>query len=175
MRRWQWEAAALSVPEGSAYKSPWFRSLPEDIPVDISLARAGDNAVAGLSGLAFQRRSDDCPRHEGRCDRVPRSPSAIMICSMPCSSGPRGIAPGVTMRRLLPGCKSASNSTSREREVMAPVVTGRMNMQIAADLFLSEVTVKLHRGNVMRKMPAKSLAELVRIADRLGLSPAPKS
>jgi FixJ family two-component response regulator len=65
--------------------------------------------------------------------------------------------------------------TSREREVMALVVTGRLNKQIAADLSLSEVTVKLHRGNVMRKMRAKSLAELVRMADRLGLSPAPKS
>ena len=58
---------------------------------------------------------------------------------------------------------------------MAPLVTGRMNMQIAANLFLSEVTVKFHRGNVMRKMRAKSLAGLVRIADRLGLSPAPRS
>jgi len=65
--------------------------------------------------------------------------------------------------------------TSREREVMALVVTGRLNKQIAADLSLSEVTVKLHRGNVMRKMRAKSLAELARMADRLGLSPAPKS
>ena len=59
--------------------------------------------------------------------------------------------------------------TPREREVMALVVTGRMNKQIAADIDLSEVTVKLHRGNVMHKMRAKSLAELVRMADRLAL------
>jgi FixJ family two-component response regulator len=65
--------------------------------------------------------------------------------------------------------------TSREREVMALVVTGRMNKQIAADLQLSEITVKVHRGNVMHKMGAKSLAELVRMADRLGLSAAPKA
>ncbi len=64
--------------------------------------------------------------------------------------------------------------TTREREIMAHVVTGRMNKQIAADLDLSEITVKVHRGNVMHKMAAKSLADLVRMADRLGLSVASK-
>ncbi len=64
--------------------------------------------------------------------------------------------------------------TAREREVMAFVVTGRMNKQIAGELNLSEITVKVHRGNVMHKMGAKSLAELVRMADRLGLSVATK-
>ncbi|HEX6572725.1 MAG TPA: response regulator [Steroidobacteraceae bacterium] len=59
--------------------------------------------------------------------------------------------------------------TEREREVMQLVVTGRANKQIAADLNLSLVTVKVHRGQVMRKMLAKSVAELVRMADRLGL------
>lgn len=60
--------------------------------------------------------------------------------------------------------------TSREREVMALVVTGRLNKQIAADLDVSEVTVKVHRGQVMRKMRATSLAELVRMADKLGIA-----
>jgi FixJ family two-component response regulator len=60
--------------------------------------------------------------------------------------------------------------TPRERDVMACVVTGRLNKQIAADLDLSEVTVKVHRGQVMRKMLAKSLADLVRMADRLGVN-----
>jgi FixJ family two-component response regulator len=60
--------------------------------------------------------------------------------------------------------------TAREREIMAHVVTGRMNKQIAGDLNVSEITVKVHRGHVMRKMGAKSLAELVRMADRLGVS-----
>ena len=59
--------------------------------------------------------------------------------------------------------------TERERQVMKLVVAGRVNKQIAADLGLSLVTVKVHRGQVMRKMLAKSVAELVRMADRLGL------
>jgi len=63
--------------------------------------------------------------------------------------------------------------TEREREVMNLVVGGRANKQIAADLALSEVTVKVHRGQVMRKMRARSLPELVRMADRLGLKSAP--
>jgi FixJ family two-component response regulator len=65
---------------------------------------------------------------------------------------------------------SYESLTPREREVMALVVTGRMNKQIAADLKVSEVTVKVHRGQVMRKMRAMSLAELVRIADKLGVA-----
>jgi FixJ family two-component response regulator len=62
--------------------------------------------------------------------------------------------------------------TAREKEVMKLVVTGRVNKQIAAALGLSVVTVKVHRGQVMRKMLAKSVAELVRMADRLGSSGA---
>lgn len=59
--------------------------------------------------------------------------------------------------------------TPREREVMALVVTGLMNKQVAARLELSEITVKIHRGNVMRKMQAQSLADLVRMAEQLGV------
>jgi FixJ family two-component response regulator len=62
--------------------------------------------------------------------------------------------------------------THREREVMALVCAGLMNKQIAGELGLAEITVKLHRGNVMRKMGARSLADLVRMADLLGVAKA---
>src|ERR1700733_7346593 len=61
--------------------------------------------------------------------------------------------------------------TPREREVMAFVATGRLNKQIAADLGVSEITVKVHRGQVMRKMRASSLPDLARMADQLQLTP----
>jgi FixJ family two-component response regulator len=55
----------------------------------------------------------------------------------------------------------------REREVMALVVQGMLNKQVGAELGISEITVKAHRGRLMRKMRVKSLAELVKLADRL--------
>ena len=59
--------------------------------------------------------------------------------------------------------------TPREQEVMSLVTTGLMNKQVAAEMGVSEITVKVHRGNVMRKMNANSLADLVMIADMLGI------
>jgi FixJ family two-component response regulator len=60
--------------------------------------------------------------------------------------------------------------TPREREVMALVVAGRLNKQIAYEIGVSEITVKVHRGQVMRKMQAASLPDLARMADRLNLT-----
>jgi FixJ family two-component response regulator len=63
--------------------------------------------------------------------------------------------------------------TRREREVMAWVVAGQLNKQIAAEIGVSEITIKVHRGRVMRKMRAESVADLVRMAGRLGLALLP--
>ncbi len=59
--------------------------------------------------------------------------------------------------------------TAREREIMAMVTAGLMNKQVGGKIGISEMTVKVHRGNVMRKMGAKSLPDLVLIAEKLGI------
>jgi FixJ family two-component response regulator len=72
--------------------------------------------------------------------------------------------------KLTAGLKTIFESmTPREREVMALVSSGLMNKQVAAEMSLAEITVKIHRGHVMKKMGARSLADLVRMADLLGV------
>jgi FixJ family two-component response regulator len=68
------------------------------------------------------------------------------------------------------GCLAAL--TSRERQVLEHIVAGRLNKQIAADLGTVEKTIKFHRGNLMRKMGARSVADLVRLAERAGVGRA---
>jgi FixJ family two-component response regulator len=70
--------------------------------------------------------------------------------------------------------KCYASLTPREREVMALVVSGLLNKQVGGELGISEITVKAHRGQVMRKMNAESLPDLVTMAARLGLRPTPK-
>ena len=67
---------------------------------------------------------------------------------------------------------AAPRSRSREQQVIGLVTTGLMNKQVAAELGVSEITVKVHRGNIMRKMNARSLPDLVRMADALGIRQA---
>jgi FixJ family two-component response regulator len=77
-----------------------------------------------------------------------------------------------TEMRLLKRCYESL--TSREREVMALVVSGLLNKQVGGELGISEITVKAHRGQVMRKMKADSLPDLVTMAARLGVRAALK-
>jgi FixJ family two-component response regulator len=62
--------------------------------------------------------------------------------------------------------------TARERQVLAQIVAGRLNKQIAADLGTGEKTIKFHRGNLMRKLGVRSIADLVRLAERAGVAPS---
>jgi len=64
--------------------------------------------------------------------------------------------------------------TPREQQVMALVVTGLLNKQVGGELGISEITVKAHRGKVMQKMKADSLADLVKMSARIGIATAPK-
>ena len=64
-----------------------------------------------------------------------------------------------------------SSLTPREREIMALVASGLMSKQIAAQIQLSEITVKVHRSHLMRKMGARSVADLVRMAEALAMKP----
>ena len=68
---------------------------------------------------------------------------------------------------------SFESLTPREREIMALVASGLMNKQVAGRMGLSEITVKVHRGRVMQKMGARSLADLVRMAEALGVRASP--
>ena len=62
--------------------------------------------------------------------------------------------------------------TPRGRQIMSLVTAGLMNKQVAAEIGVAEITVKIHRGHIMRKMAAKSLPDLVRMAQTLGIGPA---
>ena len=66
---------------------------------------------------------------------------------------------------------AVSSLTRREYEVLTHVIAGRLNKQIATDLAISEKTVKVHRGRVMKKAGVRSVAELTRLCDEIGVAP----
>lgn len=79
-------------------------------------------------------------------------------------------------RKILADIQSRFETlTPREREVMTLVAAGLMNKQVAAEIGLAQITVKIHRGRIMKKMDARSLAELVRMSEALGIQSARRS
>ena len=163
----------------------FLRSKRPDAPGCLVL----DVRLPGLSGLDFQRELGESDIHlpiifiTGYGD-VPMSVRAMkegaieflskpfrdqdlldaVLCGIKRDGARRSDADLISRLR-----ERYQSLTPREREVMALAVTGRLNKQVAADLKVSEITVKVHRGQVMRKLQAKSLAELVRMAVRLGV------
>jgi len=164
---------------------------PPDVPSCLVL----DVGLPGLSGLDLQSRMAE---HEieipivfitGRGD-VPTSVKAMKAGALEYLTKPfsdqdllAAIAKAIerhrgTRRRRaeMDALNSRYQSlTPREREVMALVVAGMLNKQIAAELGTSEITIKVHRGQVMHKMRASSLADLVRMGERLGVGPGEKT
>jgi FixJ family two-component response regulator len=153
-----------------------------------------DLELPGISGLELQKElaSGDAPPIvfiTGHGD-VPSSVSAMKAGAVEFLSKPFGetellqaihaaIALDTTARQKrmeLAELQAHYNLlTPREREILSFVVAGFANKQTAADLRVSEITIGVHRGQIMRKMGAQSLAELVRMADKLGVKPAAQS
>jgi FixJ family two-component response regulator len=167
--------------------APEFMQAPRpDVPGCLVL----DVRLPGMSGLAFQQEL----AHAGIAlpiifitghGDVPMSVRAMKAGAMEFLTKPfddqvlldavhAAIERDRARRREVAGNASLRSRyeslTERERQVMGHVVAGRPNKRIAQELGLSVVTVKVHRGHVMQKMEAKSVADLVRMADRLGVA-----
>lgn len=165
-------------------------SLPEFLKAELPLAPTCivlDVRLPGRSGLDFQRELSAAKVSvpiifiTGHAD-VPMSVNAMKWGAIEFLTKPfrdqdlldavqLGLARDARRcereRELAPLRRCYQTLTSREREIMAHVVNGRINKQIAGDFGISEITVKIHRGQVMRKMNASSLPQLTRMADRL--------
>ena len=171
-----------------------FGSAPELLQAklaDVPSCLVLDIRLPGVSGLEFQ---DDLARAGIRIPivlmtghgNIPMSVKAMKAGAVDFLTKPfhdQDMLDAVTRalerdRKRRESAKAATNLrgvfetlTRREREVMGLVTSGLMNKQIAGELNLSEITVKIHRGHIMRKMAAKSLPDLVRMAEMLGIKP----
>lgn len=167
-------------------------SFLEHPPADGPGCIVVDVRMPGLSGLDFQQRLGDAGNAlpvimmTGHGD-IPMSVKAMKAGAVDFLPKPfrdqemlDAVAAALTRDRerrdgqgKLESLKAAFATLSpRERQVMTLVAAGKMNKQVAGDLGLSEITVKIHRGAAMRKMGARTLADLVRMAEALGLGPA---
>lgn len=140
-----------------------------------------DVQMPGPSGIELQARLAAAGRHAsivfltGHAD-VPMSVAAMKAGAVDLLTKPvdeKDLLDAVERALARDAIRArAARLTPREHEVFERVVNGLLNKQIAAELELSEKTVKVHRARVMRKMQAGSVAELVRMADRVGMSAA---
>jgi FixJ family two-component response regulator len=163
----------------------FLRSKRPDAPSCLVL----DIRLPGISGLDFQRQLAEADIHipivfiTGHGD-IPMSVRAMKAGAVEFLTKPfrdedlldaiqlaleRDRARRQQESRIAALRKRFQSLTPREREVLRLVVLGRLNKQIAGELGTSEITIKVHRARVMRKMQAESLADLVRMASRLGL------
>ena len=99
----------------------------------------------------------------------------MRCCCARCEAPLRGQTRSAARRRSRRCATCYASLTSREREVMALVVSGMLNKQVGGELGISEITVKAHRGKMMRKMQADSLPDLVKMAARLRLPTAARA